>query len=277
MKFSDRIGKTKPPTELLRENVSHELTNGLWSAILETVILIKRDYKNPGEQHSPLTTFFRRLWIDFFKWAIDTIPVYNSGFEKQLDKESAINITREWFYKANWYEKLNFVEFISTNEIAHEVFNAIFEMEFSAYRFVHKVLLEINSEQEIKEIEKALNNSDKFSPIKVHLTSALKLLSDKRSPDYRNSIKESISAVESLCKIILGNNDTLGKALSKIEKKHQIPPTLKSAFSTLYGYTSEEGGIRHGLLSTDISVGIEEARFMLIACSAFTNYLICKM
>lgn len=169
MKFSDRIGKTKVPTGLVRENVGTELTNGLWSVTLEVVILTKRFYKNPREEHSPLMLFFRRLWIDFFKRGIATIPIYNSRFEKELDKESAIQIVREWFYQANWYEKLNFVEFISTDDTACGAFNLIFKMEFSAYRFVDKVLLEINSEQEIKEIERALSNSDRFSPIKMHL------------------------------------------------------------------------------------------------------------
>lgn len=103
------------------------------------------------------------------------------------------------------------------------------------------------------------------------------MLSDKKKPDYRNSIKESISAVESLAKIITKNDKTtLGQALKEIESKHNIPSSLKTAFSALYGYTSDEGGIRHSLIETGVTVDIEEARFMLIACSAFINYLISK-
>jgi len=51
---------------------------------------------------------------------------------------------------------------------------------------------------------------------------------------------------------------------------------MKSAFSALYGYTSDEGGIRHALIEKNSQVQIEDARFMLIACSAFVNYLISK-
>jgi len=44
----------------------------------------------------------------------------------------------------------------------------------------------------------------------------------------------------------------------------------------LSGYTSDKGGIRHGLKEEDHNVDIDEARFMLVTCSAFVNYLISK-
>lgn len=116
-----------------------------------------------------------------------------------------------------------------------------------------------------------------ISPKTGRVTTALNLLSDRKNPDYRNSVKESISAVESICKIIINNDSTtLGQALKEIEKRHKIPGSLKNAFSALYGYTSDEGGIRHALLEGDSNVDLEEARFMLVACSAFINYLISK-
>ena len=103
------------------------------------------------------------------------------------------------------------------------------------------------------------------------------MYADKKNPDYGNSIKESISAVESLSKIVVQNNKaTLGQALKAIEKKYHIPESLQKAFSALYGYTSNEGGIRHSLLEKNVKIDLEEAGFMLIACSAFVNYLISK-
>ncbi len=148
----------------------------------------------------------------------------------------------------------------------------------SAYRFVDSKLVEINSKEEIVEIESAIRNADKYNSVKTHLSTAIDLLSDRKKPDYRNSIKESISAVESLTKIITKNDKTtLGQALKEIEKKHQIPGSLKAAFSALYGYTSDEGGIRHSLLESGVQVDLEEARFMMVTCSAFVNYLMNKI
>jgi hypothetical protein len=65
---------------------------------------------------------------------------------------------------------------------------------------------------------------------------------------------------------------TLGQALKQIEKDNNIHPALKSSFSSLYGYTSDADGIRHALLEDD-NLNQEDAKFMLVACSAFINYL----
>jgi len=186
---------------------------------------------------------------------------------------------RKWFFAAEWNEIYEFIEF--TAEIQGKGFificNHFLKRELSAYRFVDGVLVEINSEEEIIEIEKAINTADKYKPVRTHLSSALHLLSEKKKPDYRNSVKESISAVESLCKLLIDNNTaTLGEALKIIEKENIIPKSLKAGFSAIYGFTSDKGGIRHGLLEGDYKITIDEARFMLIACSAFINYLISK-
>jgi hypothetical protein len=117
-----------------------------------------------------------------------------------------------------------------------------------------------------------------FDAINIHLKSAIALLSNRKNPDFRNSIKESISAVEALCIIITNDkNATLGKALSIIEKDHSLHKSLKSAFSSIYGFTSDSSGIRHALIENDIPLFFEDAKFMLVSCSAFINYLKSKM
>ena len=53
----------------------------------------------------------------------------------------------------------------------------------------------------------------------------------------------------------------------------KIHPALKGAFSKLYGYTSDASGVRHaGELGGKDST-FEEAKFMLVSCCAFVNYL----
>ncbi len=77
-----------------------------------------------------------------------------------------------------------------------------------------------------------------------------------------------------MCKVISGNDKSnLGEALTKIETDYKLHAALKKAFSALYGYTSDSGGIRHSLLKDDIEVTMEDAKFMLVTCSAFINYL----
>ena len=44
----------------------------------------------------------------------------------------------------------------------------------------------------------------------------------------------------------------------------------------LYGYTSDEDGIRHALLGEQEKVDIDDAVFMFGACASFTAYLVNK-
>jgi len=168
--------------------------------------------------------------------------------------------------------------------------NVVLERELSAYRFVGEKIIKITSEIEIKEIEEALENTkniDKLKPVNEHLKRAIELLSDRKSPDYRNSIKESISALESLCKIIINDEDaTLSKALNemKSQKIIYLDTPLDKALDNLYefghklyGYANNYGGIRHGKSDPNSNVNFEDAKFMLLCCSSYINYLIVKV
>lgn len=110
----------------------------------------------------------------------------------------------------------------------------------------------------------------KAPPVREHLKAALALLSDKAAPDYRNSIKESVSAVEAACREMAGvPKATLGDALKKISGVH---PAMSKGFSNLYGYTNDADGIRHALLE-ESDLTKDDALFMLVACSAFVGFL----
>jgi len=112
--------------------------------------------------------------------------------------------------------------------------------------------------------------------VKTHLESALRKLSDRDNPDYRNSIKESISSIESIAKVISNNEkDSLAAALDKIKGKIKLHSSLERGFKQLYSYTSDADGIRHGLME-ESTCDFEDAKYMLVSSSAFVNYLIVK-
>jgi len=69
---------------------------------------------------------------------------------------------------------------------------------------------------------------------------------------------------------------TLGDALSMLEKNNHLHPALKKGFSTIYGYTSDEGGIRHAMLD-EPTITVTDAKFFLVSCSTFINYLKAKL
>jgi hypothetical protein len=47
---------------------------------------------------------------------------------------------------------------------------------------------------------------------------------------------------------------------------------FKDALAKLYGWTSDEDGIRHSIMESD-NIERADAQFMLVTCSAFVNYL----
>ena len=92
--------------------------------------------------------------------------------------------------------------------------------------------------------------------------------------DYPGAVREGIHAVESVARQIDPNVKTLEPALRTLERSGSLHPALKKAFSNLYGYTSDEQGIRHALIdSPQPNVGRDEAVFMLGACASFSSYL----
>ena len=154
-----------------------------------------------------------------------------------------------------------------------KITNVILKRENAGYRIVDRHVIQITDENEIKTIEEAIQNKGPWSVPTEHLKKSSNKLFDRKEPDYSNSVKESISAVESACCIITGNKKaTLGQALKIVEESHSLHTALKEAFQKLYGYTSDEGGIRHGSINM-ADVDFELAKYLLVTCSAFINYL----
>ena len=117
-------------------------------------------------------------------------------------------------------------------------------------------------------------HGNRFAPVSEHVRTALEFYSKKPQPDYRNSIKESISAVESAAKIITKlSTATLDEAIKVIDQTHSLHGSFKTGILKLYGYASDEGGIRHSLTEAT-NIDEADARYMLVSCSAFANYLI---
>lgn len=222
--------------------------------------------------HDDLAMMVRALWANFFKRPLDTLPE---------DWTNARDEIRGWFFQAKWFEVYDFVEFCpqnfpdegETNTKFRQFCNNAMLKENAGYRFVGSEIVEITSPDEIESIEEAQALPGKFSVVSEHLTKAVQLMSDRKNPDYRNSIKESISAVESMSSLLAGTKTAdLTAALRILEKRHRLHGALRKGFETLYGFTSDADGVRHALLE-ESNLTFADAKFMLVACSAFVNYL----
>ena len=262
------------------KSIDKPLRNGLWSAFYEAVAQDgKKSYKpDLIDKYSSYYKFLESLWKRFYKYPMDTFFEDDSpgSYGKSLE------FVRNDFYKMKWFRVYEFLELVVPH-ISYEPHkkrfmencNEMLKQENAGYRFIENEITQITSDEQIAEIEQAIDKTV-TNAVAVHLKRALELLSDRAEPDYRNSIKESISAVEALCVNLTGAT-TLGQALKKLDEDSTIKThsALIKAFEKIYGYTSDANGIRHSLLEED-SLEFEDAKFMLVSCSAFVNYLQAK-
>lgn len=275
-RFSRRNGYVKEQIQI--ESLNSQTRTKLWNVWYEYFWELL-----PVHCHSKfedIDDFMVSYWVDFSNSAIDEIPMRtNDDREQEVDTWKLYYEMRGIFYHKEWFIVFDFIEFTASmcadnvQDYTTET-NAAFKKTNTSYRIVNGLIIPIIGEAEVEAIQTSLEFNDKLKVVSDHIETALQHLSNREKPDYRNSIKESISAVESLCKIISGNDKgTLPDALKELEKKNNLHPALKTSFSSLYSYTSDSSGIRHALKANDDEATIDEARYILVTCSAFVNYL----
>lgn len=244
-----------------------------------------------------------RIMAAFYKEEFDTYEVfdwtgYTTGIEDMMiemgapykfpknnvDKQKNVESLQKFILDSSeWYTVFDFIERYlamsnetTANRMAKE-FNRILKDEVSAYRIIDNLVVPVTNEGELTTLEEAINSP--YDSVSIHITKALALYAERKNPDYENSIKESISAVEAMCCIITGMTGaqaTLGNAIKQLKNRGvHIHNAMEKAFLSLYGYTSDESGIRHGGMRFN-DVPPEDAKYMLISCSAFINYLVEK-
>ena len=278
--FSDRNG-IKP------ENKEIQLCDFDERTRVQFVNLIAELYDNLYENkyygNSDLQALFKHIYGEVYSQTIDVLNLYNDDSFFENIKDTIMNddydavLTLLEAFAQYWTNMLREKSEYRYNRktIIYDYFNDVFKKEYVGYRFINGNISPISDEEEVASIRETLSN--KYKPVKEHIAKANILLSDREKPDYENSIKESISAVEAICEIVTGihgKEATLGKMLKKLEDNGvEIHAALQSAFSVLYGYTSDAGGIRHAKGIGGPNATFEEAKFMLVSCCAFVNYL----
>ncbi len=283
--FSERYGYVNPEGILKKnyENMTDELRVRLWNFILRFLETLEET------KYELFKDISLKIWDSFFHEPINKLLIKQSSISYSY---SIISYWDEYFdekfSKLKWHKVYDLVEFIFNLLRQKQIFkeftityqqgiNKILEEEHAPYRMVEGCITPITSEQEIQAIKETFKKADKYQPVREHLEKALIHLSNRTNPDYVNSIKESISALESLANLIL---DTSGKSLTKIHEKLcsqlKCPEPIKKQMKEYYDWASKEEGIRHGKIKEKSTIGQAEAKLFLIQISGLINYLISK-
>lgn len=261
--FSDRSGIKPISTDMQINSLDNNTRADLCNVISDHY---SKGYKLPSEKDAFLIHVIRNAFHE---------PIQTNSSFLYKDKVYDQYITCV-LLEGDFDEVFTLIEFLGNELFSYQrqffnsSINKVLENNYVGYRLLESKICPITSELEIQTIQSVCQKG-----VSVHIKKAIEYLSDRKQPDYENSIKESITAVEAMCNIIVGNGKaTLGEALKQIKERGvEIHPALESSFKAIYGYTSDANGIRH---SGDIggpNSTFEEARFMLVSCSAFINYL----
>jgi hypothetical protein len=231
--FSRRKGYTPPPVQGKLEELSQHARNRLWDIFRIDVFQPNhiRGFHEEVVPSEPLKYLFRAVWTDLYHRPMDEFP----GGDKLLQKIRESFLTGVWHFPFDIFEAIfESVPGLMANPneavIRSRIRDAL-ERENQAYTFVGDRFVERMTAQEVESVETGLQSP--IEGIRVHFAKALKLYSDRDNPDFPNSIKESISAVEAACKELTGlNSATLGQALNALHRSDPCTRILKTRCHT---------------------------------------------
>jgi len=265
--FSERYGYRKVNNSLVWEEVPMQVRIRIWNALTNIFGMFKKDTSD----------FLIKIFDKFLREDISgflKMPIYTLILQDRL-----LESLKQKFFDFEWDIFFDFIEFLCEYYPDKKVIdryipslNSVLEEEKLAYRIIDGVVTPLTDKEEIKEVEKALNPPDKFAPVREHMRKALKLFSDKREADYQNSIKECMSALDSLTSVIKGKKTTFPNFVRNLD----VHKALKDGFLKLYAWSSDAEGIRHGITGEELKPLMAEARYILVTVSAFVNYVISK-
>ena len=269
--WSERERLVEVRTQIQDSGMGRRLRIDLWNALHDEVLARFPD----GVVYS----LFRDLWAEVLSRPID-----------EYRADEGRGAVRQTVLDGDWRDACNVLAYVAEHlpvilgpdpgEDFLARANAAFERGKFAWRFVGRDLVRWIGETEIKAVEVAWQDSQPFPEVQKQLRTAIAEFSARDSPNYAQAAKEAISAVETLCRHILGDeNITLGDALREMRKRGKpgVHPALLENFEKLWGYASDKGLVRHGAKPGDPSmVTVEEAQLMLVMCHAIVSFLVAR-
>ena len=273
--FSQRYGYVPLPNPMQLGVISEDLRRETWDLMWGFLVAPFGDESLIDNQKK---LFFKRVLGKHLNQPIDEVQCSNERDVKAYIKPI--------YFGSQFYEFLDVLEFIVNDhqygiEFRQNI-KKLFQSHGASYRLdISKPPYQFfpcSTKEQCDSVEKALESLHErgMDGAVTHLRESAKHIKLRQ---YADSVLDSISAIESVAKLIdPKHSNTLKPALNSLEQSELLKhKALKDAFIKLYGYTSDEQGIRHALCEKDSpDVGIDEALFMYGACASFAAYLVEK-
>lgn len=272
--FEQAEGLEPLPSQLELRTVSPALRAGIWEVIYASMdgTRLKDAYGTKARSLAGSWTLIMKDWhVHHENMFIDE---FSSDFKVNVQRVKTI-ISEESYGRF-----FGFLEFAASHpqrpRALDTLISSVLQKKRAAYRLIEGHIIPVSSDEQAFAVQQALQAASGLQaqgPI-AHLRAASGLL---KSADWAGCVRESIHAVEAAAKALAPDAATLGPAL-KVLQTRGLHPALAKAFSNLYGYTSDEQGVRHALVLDDAAAGIGEAEalFMFGACATFVGFLAAK-
>lgn len=269
--FEQAEGAEALPSQLKLKELSQELRAILWRVVSDSLFASRRfpDHARHAHLDEPWLSILRDMY---------TFRYHRMQFANRADV--LIAEVKNIFEYGDYVAVFGWLQWVIRQRNCpynlSRGIDAALHVSRAAYRVLEeRTIVPIGSDAELETLKRAFADLavTEFHGARAHLRNAATELTAGNNPD---SIRESIHAVESVVKVLEADGD-FSRALAKLESKAAIHGAMKAGFKNLYGFTSDESGIRHPLLEKGTArVDEIDALFMIGACAAFVSYLINK-
>jgi len=280
MRFSARYARKSGEHSLVLEDAPKPTRIGYIKGVLNDFVAnsgSKGRRKEPLDIHETHEKFCALIRDEADPWDYD-------------DESSWASLTAH-LKDCTWLEFYDFVEMVGKLllEIDDDPFATSKQFWFKAYQARLNALLEedgigwsLNEVSELhRHIPKALAQrvsatavgiSGRYDAARGHYQKALAYLY-QHPIDEANAVKEMVSALESVAKVVAPGSATLGDAIKALRKRPEVPKHLMDSVEKLYVYSNATPMIRHGHVTTN-KLSVAEAELAVHIGVAFIRYLI---
>ena len=278
--FGERMGQIEPPKLLGKDEITDAIRNKIYN-------FYKKYEVTPPSNISPnceyvsstkgVITGHNIIQMEVEEKINKVLFNYYHNHLKEIFEIDAYNNEEQFDFLLA--KEDNFLNYCQLLEYLIEQFpsfadecNKIFEEEKFYYRFVNGLLEPITNETEIETVEEACETP--LAGVQKHMDAALKCLSAKPEPDYRNTANEAFEAFECIAKDAakVTPEKKISKALEMLRTKFALNSNIEKIMQKLAIYRNKNTGHAHD--GDEIKqLTHAEAKFILITCSASVNYL----
>ncbi len=268
--FSKRYNLRPTPEGLIEETVPNSTRIGL-AYILDE--LYEKRYMGPTELYKSICIALRIPRKDR-DYVLDNYPDLVPQVEVIIEE-------REWW---EFHDICEVIWRILGGKYDHyaDLFtrrlNSLFIDEGLPFELINGKIEKVGSgftQAQIKEARYLLKEPE-FKGADQHFEKAMKALNVRPNPDVENCIRDAVAAIESVGRVIVGDDKVLlSDIINKAVRKGAIPKPLDQTFQKVYAYRGNEPGVAHG--AVDLSKVTEsEAELILVMSAAMIIYLVKK-